>query len=77
MLLKSYKQTTMLKYKTLIFAGILVLLLFPKTSAKAFHKDIYYPRAPEVMLENLQDMDNPFSPTTKNLQDIMIGAYHQ
>ena len=60
---------TMLQYKTLFFAGILVLLLFPITSAKAFHKDIYDPRAPEVILENLQDMDNPFPPTTKNIKE--------
>ena len=58
----------MLRYKTVLSVGILILLTFPSTSAKAFHKDIYYPRAPEALLEILQDMDNPFSPTIKNIE---------
>ena len=45
------------------------MLTFPSTSAKAFHKDAYYPRAPEALLEILQDMDNPFSPTIKNIEE--------
>jgi len=45
------------------------LLTFPLASIKAFHKDIYYPRAPEALLEILQDMDNPFSPTRKNIEE--------
>jgi cytochrome c len=58
----------MLRYKIVLSVGILVLLNFPSTSAKAFHKDIYYPRVPEALLEILQDMDNPFSPTIKNIE---------
>ena len=58
----------MLRYKIVLSVGILILLNFPLTSAKAFHKDIYYPRAPEALLEILQDMDNPFSPTIKNIE---------
>ena len=58
----------MLRYKTVLSVGILILLTFPSTSAKAFHKDIYYPRAPEALLEILQDIDNPFSPTIKNIE---------
>ena len=45
------------------------MLTFPSASIKAFHKDIYYPRAPEALLEILQDMDNPFSPTRKNIEE--------
>ena len=59
----------MLRYKIVLSVGILVLLNFPSTSAKAFHKDVYYPRAPEALLEILQDMDNPFSPTIKNIEE--------
>ena len=59
----------MLRYKTVLSVGILILLTFPLTSAKAFHKDAYYPRAPEALLEILQDMDNPFSPTIKNIEE--------
>ena len=59
----------MLRYKTVLSVGILILLTFPSTSAKAFHKDIYYPRAPEALLEILQDMDNPFSPSRKNIEE--------
>jgi mono/diheme cytochrome c family protein len=58
-----------LKYKALIFSGILILLFFSVDSAKAFHKGIYFPRAPELLLDNLQDMDNPFPPTTKNIKE--------
>ena len=59
----------MLRYKIVLPVGILVLLNFPSTSAKAFHKDVYYPRAPEALLEILQDMDNPFSPSIKNIEE--------
>ena len=59
----------MSRYRVVLFFGILILLTFPSTSTKAFHKDIYYPRAPEALLEILQDMDNPFSPTRKNIKE--------
>ena len=62
-------KPTMSRYRVVLFFGILILLTFPSTSIKAFHKDIYYPRAPEVLLEILQDMDNPFSPTRKNIEE--------
>jgi cytochrome c len=59
----------MMKYKTILFAGILTSIFFSLNSAKAFHKDVYYPRAPEALLEILQDMDNPFPPTKKNIKE--------
>ena len=59
----------MMKYKTILFAGILTSIFFPLNSAKAFHKDVYYPRAPEALLEILQDMDNPFPSTKKNIKE--------
>ena len=60
---------TMSRYRVVLFFGILILLTLSSTSTKAFHKDIYYPRAPEALLEILQDMDNPFSPTRKNIEE--------
>jgi len=59
----------MSRYRAVLFFGILILLAFSSTSTKAFHKDIYYPRVPEALLEILQDMDNPFSPTRKNIEE--------
>jgi cytochrome c len=59
----------MLRYKAVLSLGFLIVLIFSSTSAKAFHKDIYYPRVPEDLLEILQDMDNPFSPTRKNIKE--------
>jgi len=59
----------MSRYRVVLFFGILILLTFSSTSTKAFHKDIYYPRAPEALLEILQDIDNPFSPTRKNIEE--------
>ena len=59
----------MSRYRVVLFFGILILLTFSSTSTKAFHKDIYYPRAPEALLEILQDMDNPLSPTRKNIEE--------
>ena len=62
-------KPTMSRYRVVLFFGILILLTFPSASIKAFHKDIYYPRAPEALLEILQDIDNPFSPTRKNIEE--------
>ena len=59
----------MSRYRVVLFFWILILLTFSSTSTKAFHKGIYYPRAPEALLEILQDMDNPFSPTRKNIEE--------
>ena len=59
----------MSRYRVVLFIGILILLTFPSTSTKAFHKGIYYPRAPGALLEILQDMDNPLSPTKKNIEE--------
>jgi cytochrome c len=59
----------MMRYKIILFVGILTSIFFSLNSAKAFHKDVYYPRAPEALLEILQDMDNPFPPTKKNIKE--------
>ncbi len=59
----------MMRYKIILFAGILTSIFFSLNSAKAFHKDVYHPRAPEALLEILQDIDNPFPPTKKNIKE--------
>ena len=59
----------MFRSRKIFLAGILGLLALQLTSAKAFHKDIYQPRSPGFLLEELQDMDNPFSPTPENIEE--------
>lgn len=46
--------------------GLTTLVLSP---AAAFHQDIYQSRVPGALLEELQDMDNPFSPTSENIEE--------
>ena len=65
-----------LRFRKIFLAGVLVLIALPLMTAKAFHQDIYQPRAPESFLEELQDMDNPFPPTPENIEegrDIFMG----
>ena len=57
------------KSRKIFLAGMVGLITLPLMPAKAFHKDIYQPRAPELFLEQLQDMDNPFSPTPENIEE--------
>ena len=59
----------MSRSRTIFVAGVVGLIVLSLTSAKAFHQDIYQPRAPESLLEELQDMDNPFSPTSENIEE--------
>ena len=59
----------MSRSRTIFVAGVVGLIVLSLTSAKAFHQDIYQPRAPESLLEELQDMDNPFSPTPENIEE--------
>ena len=59
----------MSRSRTIFVAGVVGLIVLSLTSAKAFHQDIYQPRAPESLLEGLQDMDNPFSPTPENIEE--------
>ena len=59
----------MSRSRTIFVAGVVGLIVLSLTSAKAFHQDIYQPRAPESLLEELQDMDNPFSPTRENIEE--------
>ena len=63
------RKPAMSRYRVLLFFGVLILLTFPSTSANDFHKNIYYPRAPTALLDTLQHMHNPFSPTIKNIEE--------
>ena len=58
----------------LIITGVFVLLLTGYTFA--FHLDKYAPRVPSELLEELQDMDNPFPSTPDRIeagQEIYFG----
>jgi mono/diheme cytochrome c family protein len=46
-----------------------VLLLAWSCLADAFHLDVYEPRVPLEILEELQDMDNPYSSTSERIQE--------
>ena len=59
----------MFRTKRILLAGIIVFMVLPVISAKAFHKNIYQPRVPEALLDELQDMDNPFPPTLENIEE--------
>ena len=59
----------MFRSRKVLLAGVIGLIALPLTSAKAFHTDIYQPRVPEPLLEEIQDMDNPFSPTAENIEE--------
>lgn len=53
--------------KTILGMCLLVLLL-SWGDLSAFHNDIYQPRVPAQLLDELQDMDNPYPPTAERIQ---------
>ena len=52
--------------RTTYLALIVVILLV--ALAEAFHQDPYEPRVPPELLEKLQDMDNPYFPTSERIE---------
>ena len=52
--------------RTIHFILIAVTLL--AGLAEAFHPDAYKPRVPPELLEELQDMDNPYPPTPERIE---------
>ena len=46
--------------RKIIFYFFFIIALLPRSQVGAFHVDIYEPRVPAELLEELQDMDNPF-----------------
>jgi mono/diheme cytochrome c family protein len=52
--------------KTILVVLALTGLLLPE--ALAFHKDIYQPRVPEEILQDLQDMDSPYETTPERIE---------
>ena len=54
--------------RPLILAVIIALFSAGDRLAQAFHPDIYEPRVPEEMLEELQDMDNPYPATPERIE---------
>jgi len=47
---------------------ILIAALLLAGLAEAFHTDPYEPRVPPELLEELQDMDNPYPPTPERIE---------
>ncbi len=48
--------------------GIAVLLMAGWQTAFAFHRDIYQPRVPENVLEQWQDLDNPYPESPERIE---------
>ncbi|MEK9628277.1 MAG: c-type cytochrome [Nitrospinota bacterium] len=51
-----------------IFWICFVLLVLQWGRLDAFHEDIYQPRVPPELLEELQDMDNPYPATPERIE---------
>ena len=54
--------------RNVIFYYCLIAFVFPCASVGAFHKDIYQPRVPPQLLEELQDMDNPYPASPERIE---------
>ena len=59
----------MQRLKRFSWVGVPMVFALSWIPVEAFHKDVYEPRVPEPLLEELQDMDNPFPPTPENIED--------
>ena len=46
----------------------LVFFILPSANVNAFHDDIYQPRVPQELLEELQDMDNPYPASPERIE---------
>ena len=46
----------------------LVVFILPSANVNAFHDDIYQPRVPQELLEELQDMDNPYPASPERIE---------
>ena len=46
----------------------LVVFILPSANVNAFHDDIYQPRVPLELLEELQDMDNPYPASPERIE---------
>jgi len=53
-------------YKVFLVVFAITGVLLPE--ALAFHKDIYQPRVPENLLQDIQDMDSPFETTPERIE---------
>ena len=54
--------------RIIITCYCLVILILLSVNVNAFHDDIYQPRVPQELLEELQDMDNPYPASPKRLE---------
>ena len=54
--------------RIVIFCCCLVVFILSSVNVGAFHKDIYQPRVPAELLEELQDMDNPYPASPERIE---------
>ena len=54
--------------RKIIFCLFFILILFAWSQVSAFHDGIYGPRVPAQLMEELQDMDNPFPATPDRIE---------
>ena len=54
--------------RIVIFCCCLVVFIFPSAKVDAFHDDIYQPRVPPELIEELQDMDNPYPASPERIE---------
>ncbi len=62
--------------RIVIFCYCLVVFILSSANADAFHNDIYQPRVPPELLEELQDIDNPYPASPKRIalgKEIFFG----
>jgi mono/diheme cytochrome c family protein len=54
--------------RIVIFCCCLVVFNLPSANVGAFHDDIYQPRVPPELIEELQDMDNPYPASPERIE---------
>lgn len=54
--------------RIVIFCYCLVVFILPSTNVGAFHSDIYQSRVPPELLEELQDVDNPYPASPERIE---------
>ena len=54
--------------RIIIACYCLVAFILPSVNVNAFHDDIYQPRVPQELLEELQDMDNPYPASPERIE---------
>ena len=54
--------------RIVIFCYCFVAFILPSANVGAFHDDIYQPRVPPELIDELQDMDNPYPANSERIE---------